>query len=491
MRRLLFFFIWCPVLLQAQTITFEVREGAGETVRTTKPVAGRYFWANYSIDTLNEDGTVVIENKESLPGFFDFHYKKLYRLYVRPGQSYHISIDEQGPDNAAFIEARDGEGQQLLNSFSPDFYQREADRYYKHDSVFSNIKQLVISEIDSILLPFGDLYTSGKIDKGFYDAAQYLVRNYYASVLGMTMYDPIMKTVYHPDSVGYEAGKISQLDAQWQEVLAVSDVFDEKAMISPTYLDYAEAYNSWYLFVFRYQADGRYARVREENTYWKATNDIIHENYGDPLREHLLAYQIYSTAIQDKFESHILNWHEQFLNQYPGSLYSPYLEPEVEKVVTYHEKVGGEFKAEHQFVSNYGNIDTFEELAQQFKGKTVYIDLWATWCGPCKAEFDYNHELKQFAKENGVEVLYISIDRKQADQQWKEMIKYYDLAGFHIRASDKLSAEIRQLFGQQYGEDYGISIPRYVILKDGKVVVANARRPSAKEELYAQLAEYL
>ncbi|RZK75442.1 MAG: TlpA family protein disulfide reductase, partial [Pedobacter sp.] len=128
-------------------------------------------------------------------------------------------------------------------------------------------------------------------------------------------------------------------------------------------------------------------------------------------------------------------------------------------------------------------FSSFDDLAMSFKGRTVYVDLWATWCVPCKEEFAFNPALKAYLKSKDISILYISMDRDDADKQWKEMMKYYDLTGYHLRVNDALKDDIIYKFYN--GKGY--SIPRYMLIKDGKIVNDDAMRPSDKEKLYKQI----
>ena len=109
------------------------------------------------------------------------------------------------------------------------------------------------------------------------------------------------------------------------------------------------------------------------------------------------------------------------------------------------------------------------------------MDIWSTSCGPCKEEFEYNEKLKETLKNKGVDILYISLDGDQNQDRWKNMIKYYNLRGNHIRANEKLEADLARELGR-------FGIPRYLIIdKQGNIINNDAPRPSNLSELEKQL----
>lgn len=111
-----------------------------------------------------------------------------------------------------------------------------------------------------------------------------------------------------------------------------------------------------------------------------------------------------------------------------------------------------------------GSQVPFQNILNKYKGKTVVIEVWASWCGDCVKAMPKMKELQ--AANTDVVYLFISMD-KTADK-WKEGIAKHELKGDHYMANDQMKG----LFGKAIDLDW---IPRYIIIdKTGKIVLYRA-----------------
>ncbi|GAB3358914.1 hypothetical protein GCM10027566_24120 [Arachidicoccus ginsenosidivorans] len=124
------------------------------------------------------------------------------------------------------------------------------------------------------------------------------------------------------------------------------------------------------------------------------------------------------------------------------------------------------------YVDNHGQKTSLSDM----KGKVVLVDVWATWCGPCKAQIPYLKQLEAEMKGKDVQFVSISVDELKDKEKWLHYIDTAKLGGTQLFAGGW-----NQKSGlAQYYEIKGI--PRFMVFdKNGKIVSVDAPRPSQPE----------
>jgi thiol-disulfide isomerase/thioredoxin len=124
--------------------------------------------------------------------------------------------------------------------------------------------------------------------------------------------------------------------------------------------------------------------------------------------------------------------------------------------------------------------ETMEELYQhEFLNNALFVDLWASWCIPCKQEFKYNNKIDSVLEKYKIKKLYISIDMPATQKNALGNIYTFNLRGNHLFASEKLVSDLMKRF---YDGKLDMEIPRYLIFNSkGVVINPDAPRPSDED----------
>ena len=135
-------------------------------------------------------------------------------------------------------------------------------------------------------------------------------------------------------------------------------------------------------------------------------------------------------------------------------------------------------KKSDKLVANYYNLrdakyanESYQGILDKHKGEVIYLDFWASWCGPCKREMPFSLKMQEHFKGKDVVFIYMSADQNPAS--WKKTAEGLKITGEHYLLNKKVYTERNKVVQVKY-------IPRYMIYdKKGKLVTDNAPRPSS------------
>lgn len=124
---------------------------------------------------------------------------------------------------------------------------------------------------------------------------------------------------------------------------------------------------------------------------------------------------------------------------------------------------------------DYENHKGGKTKLEDFKGKYVYIDVWATWCGPCRAEIPALKKIEEKYHDKNIEFVSISVDVDKDHEKWKNFVNEKQLGGVQLFADKNWNSDFMKFYGVN-------SIPRFILIDpSGKVLKSDAARPSSPE----------
>ena len=124
---------------------------------------------------------------------------------------------------------------------------------------------------------------------------------------------------------------------------------------------------------------------------------------------------------------------------------------------------------------DYENFKGGKTKLEDYKGKYVYIDVWATWCRPCIAEIPSLKKLESEYKDAKIVFVSISIDFEEDYDKWRMMVTNKSLGGSQLIADNN--------FESAFVKDYAIhEIPRFILIDpNGNILSADAPKPSSEQ----------
>ncbi len=191
---------------------------------------------------------------------------------------------------------------------------------------------------------------------------------------------------------------------------------------------------------------------------WHKKADELHKQIAD----YLAAYPRYELGLDHLAELAslaVVAEDERTRQLIVGSVARNFPEHQMAKDYRREQAVGQEL--EFAFTPVGGKATSLRD----YRGKVIILDIWATWCGPCKKELPNLKKLLEKHGKDGLEIIGVSLDRDEKELQ--EFVKDQGIAWPQV-AGDKASE-----FADRWGIEY---IPvMFVIDRQGKLRSVNAR----------------
>lgn len=401
-------------------------------------------------------------------------------VFERNGQSHKFLVDGSGQFRAEF------EGQQ---GFYIMGYKREFASCY-------------LVPGDSLIVSF-NLRRFDETIK--FDGSNAAVNNYLAAKSLLSEQQRIKTSVRDLFSMA-EDSFINQVNASKKEVIALlssAELPDDFKALEEKNLEYQamselgkyETYHSYFTKQdgfkvsdsFKEKLSGVDYTLEDDFEAVPNYRNLVIEHFtGDELNECLTNLEtVKSYAIKNAAVSRLNEWlspgaenFEECVQKMKAIVNDPQL---VKAIDLNYNKMKGLIKGKDSPEFNLKSIDNQMVGLKELKGYNVYVDVWATWCGPCKMEIPHLKELEESYHDAKIKFVSISVDEPADEQKWRDMVADKELKGIQLISENGWNTD----FVRKY---LITGIPRFILIdSEGKIVSADAPRPSSGEKIRKML----
>ena len=432
----------------------------------------------------NKNGEFDIKISLETPSFIEILIaNKIAKSFVvENGKNYDLILDFDAKDKNEQFKLYRNKERLLYQDFPLAGSARQASVAIGINKSISEIKREISIQKNKKLKPFDLLLADKKINNELYHFIKMNTDIYFSAVAASVITTKFMRT--NPKDFDKFPKETKQY---WSTIFDENSILETSFITSPFWVEYAKLYNDFKEYTAANFGIEKIMKMRELVKQGKIHSYFIEKasyNLPEFSLEFYTANYLLEELNKKRFEKELLSLFASFKEKYPSSIYLEYLTSEIHQLKKFHKIKDEKETKKISFIKNYQNKNTLKEILKSFKGQRVYLDIWATWCGPCKEEFKHKKELDSFLKANNIKLLYISIDDENRNEQWKKMTEYYNLYGSHLRANKKLIKELQILFNN----NGTIEIPWYLLINEnGTIAKRKAKRPSQLIELKEEI----
>lgn len=262
------------------------------------------------------------------------------------------------------------------------------------------------------------------------------------------------------------------------------DIYDKK--LFPVTIDTAlytanYAYHLHHYILYNYVRAKKALELREKNDYYgiyKFVLDSINTTEEQGLSKDFMLFMEMNSCIEEDNDAFV-----RLSADYKKLSTNPILNAKIDSLVAIAQTpiTNPNVYARKDGIIN-DSVDIFSEIGKQFKGKLVYVDIWATWCNPCRAEMPASLKMRDYFAGKDVAFVYICIESTKAN--WEKVIKDMKIEGNHFLLDKAQSTMFRKKIATN-------GVPHFLLIDmDGTLINANATRPS-EDKTYKAIEELL
>ncbi|MDY0201396.1 MAG: TlpA disulfide reductase family protein [Tenuifilaceae bacterium] len=401
---------------------------------------------------LNQDGSFSKTISILAPTYYSVRFDRTgYTLYLTPGSEINLSLDAKETSENPFSEGKVSAHNKLILKINQEF--RNLTRDFR--SLYSLPADQFTSKIDSAETAMSSLIDNFEVtDNVFTSLEKARVKYRFANI----KYD-------YPQYNAIITQTQSEVDPSYYAYIDGINLSNQKHISISEYTDLISKHLNRLL---------QNKLAKDEN---KGKSEFEHSIIFGELVDSVITQQELSDYVKCSSTLETIKWSsfevaknvaEHFIANAKTEAYISKVENELAKrMLLAPGKPAPDF--------NLTGIDGKEYSLSDFKGKLLYIDFWATWCNPCRAEIPHLAKLKEAYANKNITIIGISLDDDKA--AWEKMVTEEPLKGIQLHAEKAWQSDISKNY-QIYG------IPTFVLIDaEGNIIEYPASRPSQPETI--------
>ncbi len=402
---------------------------------------------------LDSAGKFTISIGLEKPGYATLaHGREVSYMYLYPGDDIYLVLDTKAFDETIIYS---GNGA-LPNNYLASKYLINEKMNKDPREAFKMEEEMFMKFIKKnqhVLMQHLDTFFLNKDEKYLEFVALEKNRMVYESASELLMYPSYYKYLTHNDEYTPSENYYAFLDEIDMDNGEMMELYEYKSLVQMYVSEKAR----------KKVTETPEIKEKYDNPYGMASMMVITQEFEDEkvrnflLRENILELVNYRGLTRD----------DTIMTIFYANCHDTVVIKNVEEGIKKWEKIAkGQPAPGFEYLDINGEMVALDDL----KGKYVYIDVWATWCGPCKTEIPYLKALEEEMHDRNVVFVSVSVDDSKED--WENMVKDKELGGIQLFGGGGWKSTIT--------DDYNIrGIPRFILIdKEGMIVDATASRPS-------------
>jgi len=411
-----------------------------------------------------------------------------YILYISPGDNLNFNADFKKPGNSLAVTGKGSNNNQpLLGALTDAGVQNMySDTLPRRITAFANQNQrdlkIALEKYIPLYHPTADFMKNENFNVD-YDAVNlyfdFKENNKFSIRKAYSRHEAEWKTVQDSLFTNVKLNNDEALTSINYVALLRTFLMREKERLWEESYKHPEAfYMDWY------NTDVKTGKQLLEDDMQNLLQEKIVNHYFTGKTAEYMYAMLFGDALGEHNPNNIVTIFDRFKQKYPASEYIGWFGPAIDSI---RQNEAKPLTADMVFVADNGTkLNSLEDVLALAKGKTVLLDMWGTWCAPCRNEIhDNGPAIKEYFKDKGLDYFYIANRDLAHTDLWKKLIAYFDMKGTHVMANDSLS---RDIMSKVKGSGY----PTYVIIKkDGTYELSKAGFPMKRDVLFKQIEEAL